>query len=917
MAKRKPYKNITIHPAQGGALIGSASDDVPITQESNYLSSSANYTEKINFRRETDGELRREGWEVFNPSNSDLAKWGNIFSSVDGVEKVIRAIDSEYPIRAIHQFPGTDGTPVLIVIAGGTVWRLFSESDVYAKNYQDESEIFATENGGSAGTEYWINAGENFYWRRIYTFPRHMDQTLNGELLSPFDGGAYRWEIIDVQNHVIINNGVDLPIIYKSEYDLAEPIYSLRENGVLSVGTIGSFQDRLFCADLTVIVDGYDDWFTDNSTDHDPYGYLYESPLYGQVKAQRFQYRMVYSAEGVPGLFNSGTVLNGAVVMESGGLPVTVTVTTSGEYQVDSNYNFKLGTPLSTYKFLSNGINGGEEAYAVHFIDQQLTTIKTVNEDGGLIVSGVFLTAGTGSQDSEYATGSSPSSKYAIDYGDDEIYGTGDDGTQDYFESSGELKFVDNAGNNIVFNDPVNSGNLVTGTYQAVLRPYIERVSAPAQFREFAQDGSRILKMKELADKLVVYRDSGFFFMSKTNSAEVPFAIEPRYRGGRVADFRHTVIDVDGKQHIFMGNSGIYAINRSSTEPQPISLFEIGPPFWQLVPPDLAEFVYAVDNPITREVFINCPLGLLQNGKGDYIDEAGKVIYDDTQYDYAVGVGIYGDDLDTPGDQEYWVKEVLEDPQPKIAWGVIAYDYVNKTLSTIDASFTSAAYIRRPKHNRVGPEEAWFVMGIHQVDDPYTDRIYPGTQYREDYEYGGVLVRYGYGPPKVGEREPYRLYSRLGFGYTSKIKSGLIDFGDSFSDKEVRTYVLELSSKYGTTPVRVRISTTTSPQGTEQVETMQTIDGQEIDYVELNNLVDENMIPMYIKAPYVRDELTVLPEYNYQGGVLAESGYVEQQLEFFDTETPTIKSNPIKLVGRTFEVSGVDTRSATQAYNQG
>ena len=57
MAKR--YKNITIHPPGWG--LDWVNDDVPISQESNYLSSSANYTEKINFRRETDGELRREG----------------------------------------------------------------------------------------------------------------------------------------------------------------------------------------------------------------------------------------------------------------------------------------------------------------------------------------------------------------------------------------------------------------------------------------------------------------------------------------------------------------------------------------------------------------------------------------------------------------------------------------------------------------------------------------------------------------------------------------------------------------------------------------------------------------------------------------------------------------------------------------
>jgi hypothetical protein len=818
MAKRKPYKNITIHPAQGGALIGSASDDVPITQESNYLSSSANYTDKVNFRRETDGELRREGWELFSPSGNSSDTWGNI-NSFD-------AINSQYPIRAIHQFPGTDGTPVLIAISGPNVWRLFSSADTYAKDYQNDSALYAT-NG--QGEEYWVGAGEDFYWKQIYVFENFIDQTSQGDLVDPFEGGAYRWEIVDVQNHVIINNGVDLPVVYKSEYERAEPLYSLRENGVVSVGTIGEFQDRLFCADLTVITDGFDTWFQQATN---PYKDILKDPLYGQVKVQRFQYRTVYSAEGEPRLFNSA--------------------------------------------------------------------VKTVNEDpNSLIISGIFLAPSTGSNN-EYASDPNDPNALYVETG--------------YYDEYGDLQLVDKDASNLILIDP-NTGNpLATGNYSIVLRPYAEQLRSPAAFREFAQDGSRILKIKQLADKLVVYRDSGFFFVSKTNSAEFPFAIEPRYTGGRVADFRHTIIDVDGKQHIFMGNSGIYSINRSSTEPQPVNMFEIGPPFWQLVPPDLSEYVYAVDNPITREIFINCPLGILQNKDGDLINERNVVLFSEENYKYSISPDrkIYADDPTQVGDQPYFATEATNiDERPRLEWGVIAYDYVNKTLSTIDASFTSCAYIRKPKHNRIGPEEAWFLMGIHQVGD--TGAIYPGTQYRDDNSYGGVLVRYGYGPPKVGEREPYRVYGRLGLGYKSVIKSGLIDFGDSFSDKEVRSYVLELSSKYGVTPVRVRISTTSAPQGVEQIETMQTVDGVDIDYVELNRIADENMIPMYVRAQYIRDEVSVETEYYAQGAYAVPEYY---DIEFAQDEF-SIKPNPVKIVGRTFEVSGVDTRSTTQAYNQG
>jgi hypothetical protein len=217
-------------------------------------------------------------------------------------------------------------------------------------------------------------------------------------------------------------------------------------------------------------------------------------------------------------------------------------------------------------------------------------------------------------------------------------------------------------------------------------------------------------------------------------------------------------------------------------------------------------------------------------------------------------------------------------------------------------------------------------MGVHQGTT--ASEIYVGTQHREDPQAGGALVRYGYGPPIYGNTEPYRVYNRIGYGYLSKIRSGLIDFGDSFSDKEVRSYVLELSSKYDVAPIRVKISTTTAPQGTEQVETMSVIDGVTYDYVTLNQLKDENMIPLYLRAPYIRDEISVLPQYERSSLNYIESGYVKEktlvnpdgiQVASFYIVSSEAKviDNPVKLVGRTFEASGVNTRATTQATGQG
>ena len=995
MAKKKRYKHVTIHPAQGGQLIGSTSDDIPITAEKNIMSSSANYTEKLNFRREVDGELRREGWEILSVTGAD------------------NGLSGEYPIRGLHQFAGSDGTTCLVAVSGPHLLKLNTGDKRYAVNYQADIDNFppeveyATTDGNDATyrDEYFENDGEDFNWEIIYTFDSFMDaREEDGTLVDPYEGGAYRWEFVEVRNHIIVNNGIDLPVVYKSEYERAYPLYGLRENGVASVGTIAGFQDRLFCGDLTMISSGYEKWF---NTSDDPYGSITKHELYGEVRTQRYPYRIIYSAEGEPKLFNAGIeTSNGSVIFESGGIPGKLKVESDGRYTFNHTYNFNIGSESSMYRDFTFGNYGDYDHVALYlpadikFDNEDFTALQKeeavkrlrakfptrqdpddppnygfeeseilAEQIAGIDTSGLFIRVPpdmyseyelkpeydknvfwkaskithlglfqdingfgnsfgrdtkwynkqrTSRQEIRSASavkiflGDDESTDYKSDYTPDgEImitysqyaslpeYTYGSDFYQhphntrfngwqklhlgkDVFtpsplSSDKYFEIVDKNKNPIKLIDNQTGQVFPPGTeLDIVLRPYSEQVHRPAGVQEYSQDGSRILKMAELGEKLVVYRDSGFFFLTAQNSLIEPFAVDPRYTGGRVADFRNTVITVSGNHHLFMGNSGIYMINRSSLEPKTVPIFELGPPFWQIVPPELSEYVYTVDNPVTREIFINCPLGYKTNSQGEYIDDLGR-----------------------------------KTDKPCLDWGVIAYDYINQTLSQMDASITCASTIRKPKYNRIGPDESWFVMGIHQSEDD----IYVGTQYRPDGREGGVLVRYGYGPPKYGETEPYRIYNRLGYGYKSKIKSGLIDFGDSFSDKEVRSYVLELSSKYGVTPIRVKISTTTAPQGTEQVETMSTEDGVTYDYVTLNQLRDENMIPLYLRAPYLRDEISVLPQYGSNRSSYIESGYMDE--EYIREGLLEVIDNPVKLVGRTFEVSGIDTRATTQAVGQG
>jgi hypothetical protein len=929
MARAKRYRNITIHPSQGGQLVGSASDDVPLSQSTNFLSSSANYTQKLNFRRETDGELRREGWELFAPTGED------------------DALKSDDPIRGMYQFTGTDGTPIFIAIAGNKLYRLSSGdrrfaiigsqdllnanpvaeySTVDGQDSPDPTQItiggslYGIIGESSRGVDWFDNDADDFTWSEIYTFPNHLDaKDSDGTYKDPFEGGAYRWEFVEIRNHLVINNGIDLPVVFKSEWSTAVPLFGLRENGIVSVGTISGYQDRLFCGDLTtfetggIVGGGYDNWF---KYAKDPYGSIYpqagqeDGSLYTDgvardLQAQRYQYRIIYSAEGDPKLFNTGIIdsTSGSFIAEGGGLPGKITIN-SGVYTFTPAYSrwseFGVGVDGSMFQEYEFGNFGGEEHMGIFLTSpesgEKLVDESYANGDIDAAIQTLIRSyperalpyMSTGGPSVSINGDSYPSFGFSVTEIIQTVIANVTTLSGIFFEkqSVSSYKLVNGEGNDVVFlgtnGEPLAEldANGARKEYSCVMRPYAEQIKKPAAIQEFVQDGSRILKMKQLADKLVVYRDTGFYFVTQSNSNINPFAIDPRYSGGRVPDFRHTIIDLGGNQHLFMGNSGVYVINRSSVEPKPVELFELGPPFWHIVPPELAEFVYAVDNPVTREIFINCPLGYKVDGAGNYVNELGE-----------------------------------RSNLPCLDWGVIAYDYINQTLSQIDQSFTSCVTIRKPKYNRVGPEEIWFLLAVHQSWD--ASSTYVGSAYRDDENYGGSICRYGYGPPQRGLTTPYRVYNRIGYGYTSKIKSGLIDFGDSFSDKEVRSYVLELSSKYGTTPIKVKISTNTAPQGTEVVETL----SEGVNYVILNNMVDENMIPLYVRAPYLRDQIIVEPEYieNGYGGY----GYVRSKIEnkqnkdYWADAKPTVIENPIKLVGRTFEVSGIDTRATTQTINQG
>ena len=177
---------------------------------------------------------------------------------------------------------------------------------------------------------------------------------------------------------------------------------------------------------------------------------------------------------------------------------------------------------------------------------------------------------------------------------------------------------------------------------------------------------------------------------------------------------------------------------------------------------------------------------------------------------------------------------------------VICFDYILNTVSTTSTDIASAATIKKPPSD----DQNWFIMGTRN----------------------GVLLRYGLTNENQGVDEDgfwggkkaiyYRMnanpYSLAKVQYTSTIKSGLTDFGDSYNEKDMRAYVVQLASQ--------------QENEQENGEDGPTLDvklyGYENPYDESTTLTGatpyqitkpkgQNLIPVFFRQHLFQDEITV------------------------------------------------------------
>ena len=141
----------------------------------------------------------------------------------------------------------------------------------------------------------------------------HVDETVG----DYFANEVINWEAAVVNSTLYLNNGKDLPLVFREDWDKVIPLLELRENPayrVAAVGTISEFNGFLMLADIQQIhVDDWEDWIKGS----DPYGPVLDSNSYnlGETKVTRSAYSIVWSYEG-NGL-RYGTAIYGTMAQDS------------------------------------------------------------------------------------------------------------------------------------------------------------------------------------------------------------------------------------------------------------------------------------------------------------------------------------------------------------------------------------------------------------------------------------------------------------------------------------------------------------------------------------------------------------------------------------------------------------------------
>jgi hypothetical protein len=793
-----------------------AEDARLITRTSADRAGLGDYTCKRDFRRDTDQDIRREGYDYFWPNTSSP------FASNPGGQPFPN-IGAEDPtgeaITLIHFARRPNGRQGIIVGTKTKLWRFFGNED---GEYYD-SDYF--EPVPAANAPYYAVADDQ--WLLIG---------------SGFSEDGHRWEAIDINGYTVLNNGVDLPMTYRLEDVEVSPIYELREQGIASVGTIGEISGILMCGDISEIhteeflalmahvgdIDGGNmtaskeagitfivtpaDFF--DTTAHVGRTIVFDdgttatlqsnggntarqmktdyNPAAG-IPSQKFKLRNKASQVGatfsglITGDVSSTTVtasssffsvgMVGKTIRFSNGFSATISAYTDVTHvTIDAAPPEAIvGLPFWVTDAASLVLVADADVFTVDMVGryivfdsgeirqiQSFTDAKTVIVDSdSAMTSTFFQIENTDSFDAFTDESAMDRVHYRTLWSmpdEPRRFGAIVAGT---IEAGGQvvtLKFPTKsfeAGQEIIIAGAgVDEGNLtvnilsVSGLGQYLLISEVAETSIEEQpveqsdaqgsivgFEDLQDDSSGILRILNLSDVLVIYKETCIFTAVYTGSVDNPFD----FRRLKIPEslnlvYRWTLVDVGGQFHVYAGANAFYRLDLSSRVPRIVPEMEmIADRFFTQVSLDRTDEIFGADNGVTNEIF-------------------------------------------------WFFPSTSEDK-------AICLDYKSSSASTSTIQMTAAATVRRLAAT-VEPTERLFLMGTSTG----TIVVYG----RADASQASWVASQK-ADPNGGYQIFYRRsaypFSATQAGYDSELNSGLGDFGDSYNSKDATEYVLRLASQ--------------------------------------------------------------------------------------------------------------------------
>jgi hypothetical protein len=587
------FKSVNYKPKDGGQLFTALSGE---------LAGVANYVEKQDWRRDLDVEVRREGHEYFNPGGSSSA--GEAFPDNPAGNA----------INLIHMTRRPNGDSALIV---GTETNLYRYMKMDDAAYVD-STYMATSNYFVATNPNWIKIGSGFTNKA---------------------NGAKRWQAVNLNGYTVLNNGYDLPVVYRSEDHEAVPIYELRESGVSSVGCIASYNGILMLGDITEVSD-LEHWKKLNSPT------IVKSTAVFQTSS--------YTSSGITVTAASTSLYSGDVITFSGGGVFTLSA------------NAALGATTIFGTLTEATIQIGEGGQTPNRGTYGKVTTSTARNHARLIWSQInnpkkFSASNKGSI-------TAGSTLLTLDY-ETKSYSKGDQITIIGAGTSGgnltvRIGYIDEA--------KLYLHEAAITTVTSALVSQTSEANSIVGYEDIEDDGSGIINMAPLQNSLAIYKDTSIFIAEYTGSVTAPF----KFRLIKVPDsktlyYKNSLISVKESVHIYAGRDNFYAFDLSSRGPKELIPGQaVKDLFYDVVDITKTDDVFAADNVLTNEIWFGLPASGAAH-KSICLDYISNTISTT-----AVEIGAAASIKKPPNDKQNWFIMGTK------AGAVLRYGLTNETQST-------------------------------------------------------------------------------------------------------------------------------------------------------------------------------------------------------------------------------------------